>query len=259
MYDDSDGELEDRSRGYPIDESHRVTLRFDTEKHINPRTGEVIDGVKHDKNQLSYDVQNIEAVAPANVTRRYGVKENYSSQSSTKDSAYGSMEVKLHTSKSSSSYKNEYKQNLSVDTSKNSPSRSLSATTIPQNKSPLLDNAQRIQRTEEVYTKEMESLKGSSSTLQSQTSSTKEKSNNILPRNGYPGYRGQVSPYTSMKDTAYDAVVRSDSNLSKDAYRQMAENPYSSSMNIVQGQMMISPHGTDPKNNVVNVSVTSLK
>ncbi|CAH0694290.1 unnamed protein product [Spodoptera exigua] len=77
-FEDSDEELEHRPRNHPIDESHRVTLRYDTEKHINPRTGEVIDGVKHvpERNPLSYDVQNIEAVAPANVLRRYGMKED---------------------------------------------------------------------------------------------------------------------------------------------------------------------------------------
>ncbi|XP_047993222.1 serine/threonine-protein kinase SBK1 isoform X2 [Leguminivora glycinivorella] len=105
MFDEeTDEELQETSRGHPIDESHRVTLRYDTEKHINPRTGEVIEGVKPppEKNPLSYDVQNIEPVAPANVVRRYGVKEEGSSHSSTKDSAYGSMEGKLlgHTTQS---------------------------------------------------------------------------------------------------------------------------------------------------------------
>lgn len=257
--EESDGELEETTRGYPIDESHRVTLRYDTAKHINPRTGEIIEGSvpTHDK-ALSYDAQNLEPVAP-NVVRKYGVKEdNASSQSSTKDSAYGSMEVKVNKPEKSS-YKSDNK--LSVDnrtnSSSHSPNRSSRNNGQP-NKSPLLENAQRIKQTEEVFSKEMESLKGSSSTLQSQSSSSKERTNNpVVTQNGFsPGK--PKSPYTSMKDTAYDLVnVRSESNLVR-AYQQVPESPYTSMMNIVQGQIKISPHGNDARQNVVNVSITSL-
>lgn len=222
--------------------------------------------VTSDKNPLSYDVQNIEPVAPANVVRKYGIKEENSSQNPTKDSAYGSMDTKVHTNvKTSTPYKTEYKQNLTVENSiNNSPSRSLSGSSISQNKSPLLNNAQRIQKTEEVFLKEMESLKGSSSTLQSVSSSSKERSSNpvLTTHNGVHNIKhNKNKTYISMKDTAYDiANSRSETNLTKDNYGQkVLEYPYTSMMNIVQGQIKISPHGNETNQNVVNVSVTQLK
>nr|XP_021184136.2 serine/threonine-protein kinase meng-po isoform X1 [Helicoverpa armigera] len=305
-FEDSDQELEHRTRNHPIDESHRVTLRFDTEKHINPRTGEVIDGVKHvpERNPLSYDVQNIEAVAPANVVRRYGMKEESSSHSSTKDSAYGSMEVKVNKS-TKSNHKTENKHITSIDSvQNNSPSRSLSATSINQNRSPLTSHAQRFQRSEEVYSKELESLKGSSSTLHSLGNSSRSNSlqvnrndsfetssvtgtqtppktesvttsrphNPVVTQNGFSpgagGGTGKSSPaqqtsnqaYVSMKNTVYDSKntrnndnnVTTESNLQKNL---TPDSPYTSMMNIVQGQMKINPHATETNRNTINVSV----
>ncbi|KAG6458733.1 serine/threonine-protein kinase MARK2-like [Manduca sexta] len=296
-YDDSDVELEHKARRYPLDES-KVTLRFDTEKHINPRTGEVIEGVKHqpaEKNPLSYDVQNIEPVAPANVVRRYGIKEESSSHSSTKDSAYGSMEVKVNTP-SRTSYKNDHKPLPSVDNSiNNSPSRSLSATSINyQNKSPMTAHAQRFQRSEEVYLKELESMKGSSSTLHSLGNSSRSNSNQttrnssfdtpsvtssevqapndalavptvpnnvVITQNGYKvdNNRQNKPSYVSMKSTVYDNFpIRSETSTAENntVNQQIAGSPYSSMMNIVQGQIKISPHGNEINRNIVNVSVT---
>ncbi|XP_026732781.1 serine/threonine-protein kinase meng-po isoform X1 [Trichoplusia ni] len=303
-FEDSDEELEHRTRDHPIDESHRVTLRYDTEKHINPRTGEVIDGVKHtqpERNPLSYDVQNIEPVAPANVVRRYGVKEEGSSHSSTKDSAYGSMEVKVN-KPVRLSHKAETKPVPSVESvQNNSPSRSLSSASISQNRSPLTSHAQRFQRSEEVYSKELESLKGSTSTLHSLPNSSRSNSlqvtqnnsfdspsvtstqtppkpesvslsrphNPVVTQNGFsPGSKnGQSSNqssqgYVSLKHTVYDNInTRSDSsvtgenNLSQ-SKNQTPESPYTSMLNIVQGQMKINPHATDTNRNTINVSIS---
>ncbi|RVE50620.1 hypothetical protein evm_004744 [Chilo suppressalis] len=296
VYDDSDAELEDRSRPHPIDETHRVTLRYDTEKHINPRTGEVIDGVKHppaDKNPLSYDVQNIEPVAPGNIVRKYGVKEEASSHSSTKDSAYGSMEVKVNTS-SRTTYKTDNKQLLTLDPVRNSPSRSLSGSSMQQNRSPLISHAQRIQRSEEVFSKELEnSMKGSTSTLHSLAASSRsnslqvtqnsslDSSSNLnleasvqsdngvsmrpihpaMTQNGFspsPKQRERSSAYTSMKSTVYDRVNTRREASSSNEYQnnQVLESPYTSMMNIVQGQIKIAPHGNEINRNTVNVSVT---
>lgn len=298
IYDDSDVELEDRSRPHPIDETHRVTLRYDTEKHINPRTGEIVDGVKHqptDKNPLSYDVQNIEPVAPVNVVRRYGVKEEGSSHSSTKDSAYGSMEVKVNSS-SKMTYKAENKQVTSLNTStQNSPSRSLSGSSIQQNRSPLTTHAQRIQRSEEVFSKELES-RGSSSTLHSIGNSSRSNSLNVtrngsldsasnivnievpvqidnvaarsnipvVTQNGFsPGGKTPqptANQYVSLKNTVYDRVnTRNDTPNTGENYsgNQLVDSPYTSMVNIVQGQMKISPHGNEVNRNVVDVSVTT--
>ncbi|CAH0729546.1 unnamed protein product, partial [Brenthis ino] len=174
VYDDSDVELEDRSRPHPIDESHRVTLRYDTEKHINPRTGETIEGVNrsNDRNPLSYDVQNIEPVAPANVVRKYGVKEESSYRSSTKDSAYGSME----TSNKNIMNKADSKHTLQSErTSNNSRSRSQSAISL-QNATSVSTHVQRFQKSEEVFSKELESMKGSTSTLHSAGNSSRSNS-----------------------------------------------------------------------------------
>lgn len=297
-YDDSDVELEDRSRPHPIDETHRVTLRYDTEKHINPRTGEIIEGVKSqpaDKNPLSYDVQNIEPVAPANVVRRYGIKEEGSSHSSTKDSAYGSMEVKVTSSKTS--YKADNKLVTSLDnTAHSSPSRSLSGSSIQQNRSPLTTHAQRIQRSEEVFSKELEG-RGSTSTLHSLGNSSRSNSLNIarnesldsssninievpvqadsattslrpgIPvatQNGFsPSHKQPQSignQYVSMKNTVYDRVnPRNENPYSTENYsgNQSVDSPYTSMMNIVQGQMKISPHGNEINRNIVDVSVTT--
>ncbi|XP_072947581.1 uncharacterized protein [Epargyreus clarus] len=293
-YDDSDAELEDRSRPHPIDESHKVTLRYDTEKHINPRTGEIIEGVKHqttDRNPLSYDVQNIEPVAPANVVRRYGVKEEGSSYSSTKDSAYGSIEAGTTTP-----YRAENKQITSVDRySNNSPSRSLSIPSIPMNKSPLSPHAQRFQRSEEVYSKELESIKGSNSTLHSigkssrsnslhVTRSSLESSNTnievsaeidsvrtlevpntvVINENGFhpvnQNHRNS-QPYVSMKNSIYESVNNRNDYANKKveiptSNNQGLESPYTSMLNIVQGQIKISPHANEASKNVVNVTVT---
>ncbi|XP_063828065.1 serine/threonine-protein kinase MARK2 [Ostrinia nubilalis] len=302
VYDDSDAELEDRSRPHPIDETHRVTLRYDTEKHINPRTGEIVEGVKHqptEKNPLSYDVQNIEPVAPVNVVRRYGVKEEGSSHSSTKDSAYGSMEVKVNSS-TKMTYKAENKHLTSLDSTQNSPSRSLSGSSIQQNRSPLTTHAQRIQRSEEVFLRELES-RGSSTTIHSLGNSSRSNSLQVtrngsldsasnanievpvqienvsartnipvVSQNGFsPGGKppqptsSTSNPYVSLKNTVYDRVNNTPNettnNNTVDNYsnNQSMDSPYTSMMNIIQGQMKISPHGNELNRNVVDVSVTT--
>nr|XP_026486921.1 mitogen-activated protein kinase 9 [Vanessa tameamea] len=299
-YDDSDVELEDRSRPHPIDESHRVTLRFDTEKHINPRTGEIIEGVSRttEKNPLSYDVQNIEPVAPANVVRRYGVKDESSSLSSNKDSAYGSMET---TNKNTISH-SDNKHTLQIDRVSNySPSRSLSAISLQQNTTPLSSHAQRFQKSEEVFSKELDNAKGSTSTLQSVGNSSRSNSiqvtrnsslestntidvpfenenpnpskpNPVVTQNGFsPGHKVQEpnntqSPpsYVSMKNSVYENVngrseltkyKRNENNVENN---QSIDSPYTSMLNIVQGQIKISPHAKEINRNVVNVSVTQV-
>lgn len=271
-----------------------MTLRFDTEKHINPRTGEVIEGVKHsqaDRNPLSYDVKNIEPVAPANVVRRYGVKEQGSSHSSTKDSAYGSMEAK-NNSRTPHKYSTRH-VTVSIDGSlQRSPSRSLSAVSVNQNAPLMSAYAQRIQRSEEVYSKELESLKGSSSTLHSGGNSSRSNSlqvmrngsldspsitsnetpplsentsalrpnNPVVTQNGFsPGVKPKqyLTPsYVSMKSTIYDNVS-SRSEVSTGGAEGATSNssPYTSMTNIVQGQIKISPHENEVNKNIVNVSV----
>lgn len=284
---------------------------MDTEKHINPRTGEIIDGAKPqpaEKNPLSYDVQNIEPVAPANVIRRYGIKEEGSSHSSTKDSAYGSMDAKVNSSSKTANYRPENKQTTSIEsTTKNSPSRSLNASTtalsnIQQNKSPMSVHAQRIQKSEEVFSKELENMKGSTSTLHSVGSSSRSNSiqvtrngsldlaqingnDNMPPQNEYvsttsrpnnpvvtqngfsPGTqspRPGTPKYVSLKSTAYDRVAATktaevgtpEDNVTQT--NQVLDSPYTSMMNIVQGQMQISPHANEINRNIVNVSVTSI-
>ncbi|XP_050351817.1 serine/threonine-protein kinase MARK2-like [Nymphalis io] len=297
VYDDSDVELEDRSRPHPIDESHRVTLRFDTEKHINPRTGEIIEGVSraNDKNPLSYDVQNIEPVAPANVVRRYGVKDESSSMSSTKDSAYGSMET---TNKNTITH-SDNRHILQIDRVSNySPSRSLSAISLQQNTIPLSSHVQRFQKSEEVFSKELDSTKGSTSTLQSVGNSSRSNSiqvtrnsslestnttdapvenenpspskpNPVITQNGFsPGNTTQepnttqsTPSYISMKNSVYENV-NGRSELTKYKrnenieHNQSLDSPYTSMLNIVQGQMKISPHAKEINRNVVNVSVS---
>ncbi|XP_026762481.1 serine/threonine-protein kinase meng-po-like [Galleria mellonella] len=298
VYDDSDVELEDRSRPHPIDESHRVTLRYDTEKHINPRTGEVVEGIKHpttEKNPLSYDVQNIEPVAPANVVRRYGVKEDISSHSSTKDSAYGSMEVKVNTTKTTSR-KLENKQSTSVESSiKHSPSRSLGGSSMQLQPSPLTAHAQRIQRSEEVFSKEMDSWNGSSSTLHSLGNASKSnsvqvnrnslidtesiinsdimkvnESINMASRSNntavtYNGVSSTVKQqqnnetYISMKNSVYDNVRTENRTITENSlHGQTLDSPYTSMMNIVQGQIKIHPHANEINKNTVDVSVKAV-
>lgn len=298
--DESDGELEDRSRPHPIDESHRVTLRFDTEKHINPRTGEVIEGVKHtEKNPLSYDVQNIEPVAPSNVARRYGIKEDASLHSSTKDSAYGSLDVPSQ--QKSTSNRPDTKQVSLERASDVSPSRSLAGSSIHQTVTPLSSHVQRFQRTEEVFTKELENQRGSTSTLHSMGNSSRSNSlrvtrnssldsasnvtndnnnsplendvsgassrpnNPVITQNGFSPGTKQTSaitqPYVSMKNTVYETVAtRTDLNQSKDEnnMKNSPDSPYTSMMNIVQGQIKISPLANETDKNIVNVSVTSV-
>ncbi|XP_045766395.1 sperm motility kinase-like [Maniola jurtina] len=306
-YDDSDAELEDRSRPYPVDENHtKRTLRYATEKHINPRTGEIIDGVSRaaDKNPLSYDVQNLEPVAPANVVRRYGVKEESLSHSSTKDSAYGSIET------STQNVNNKTERYLSpVDKiSNSSPSRSLSATSLQQ-KSPsvstLSSHAQRFQKSEEVF-KELENTRDSNSTLHSignssrsnsiqvtrnsslesnknandvlqetdNTNNTPSSNNPVITQNGFsPGTKHQEisnsnenEQYVSMKSSAYENVSSRNETLKhqklennvQNENNQPIDSPYTSMMNIVQGQIKISPHAKEINRNVVNVSVTQV-
>lgn len=286
--------MDHRPRNHPIDEAHRVTLRFDTEKHINPRTGEVIDGHKQqaEKNPLSYDVQNIEPVAPDNVVRRYGVKEEGSSHSSTKDSAYGSMEAKVN-ARTAHKYDSRH-ATTSIDSSiKNSPSRSLSAVSLTQSvPSTMSTHAQRIQRSDEMFSKESESLKGSSSTLHSLANSSRSNSiqvtrnssldspstacsdkppasennsprtnNPVVTQNGFsPGAKIAAHPkYVSMKSTVYDNVnTRSETSNTIEIPSSNNQSPYTSMMNIVQGQIKISPHEKEINKNVVNVSVTSV-
>lgn len=233
-------------------------------------------------------------MAPDNVVRRYGVKEEGSSHSSTKDSAYGSMEAKVN---ARTAYKYDSRHaTTSIDSSiKNSPSRSLSAVSINQSiPLTMTTHAQRIQRSEEVYSKELESLKGSSSTLHSLPNSSRSNSlqvtqnssidspsiassdmpttseNNTSPRpnnpavtqNGFSpvGVRNKpvVNPkYVSLKSTVYDNVnTRNDTNTLVEVPPYNNQSPYTSMMNIVQGQIKISPHENEINRNVVNVSVT---
>ncbi|CAH2246017.1 sperm motility kinase-like [Pararge aegeria] len=304
-YDDSDVELEDRSRPHPIDESHtKISLRYDTEKHINPRTGEIIDGVNRpvDKNPLSYDVQNLEPVAPANVIRRYGVKEASLSHSSTKDSAYGSIE----TSTKNTNTKTDRYSSPVDKISNNAPSRSLSSSSL-QHKSPsvstLSTHAQRFQKSEEVFSKELESTRDSTSTLHSIGNSSKSNSvqvtrnssldsnknvndvlkesentnytsnlnNPVITQNGFsPGNQDisnkQERQYISMKSSAYENISTRNElmkyqkleNNSQNENYQPIESPYTSMLNIVQGQMKISPHAKETNRNTVNVSVTQV-
>lgn len=133
-------------------------MKFDTEKHINPRTGEVIEGANtkpQDKRLMSYDVQGIEPVAPANVVRNYGIREDNSGNSSTKDSAYGSIEGQAE------------KTPIVKEPYTRSPTRSLSTSSIKPNKSPMTIHAQRIQKTDEVFSQEIQNMQGSSSTVNS--------------------------------------------------------------------------------------------
>lgn len=298
MIEESDGELEERSRPHPIDESHKVTLRYDTEKHINPRTGEIIEGVKHtEKNPLSYDVQNIEPVAPGNIVRRYGVKENVSQHSSAKDSAYGSLDVN---SQSRSKTNRPQMKHNSVDKASDiSPSRSLGGSSVQQNISSLSTDNKGIQKSVEVFAKEMESVKGSTSTLHSVGNSSRSNSlrvtrnssqesaktdiietpiekevtnaiarpnNPVITQNGFsPGSKSAQDtkqPYISMKNTIYESVThRTDYNQNKDdnSYiNNVPDSPYTSMMNIVQGQIKISPLANESDKNIVDVSVTPI-
>ncbi|KAJ2944206.1 hypothetical protein O0L34_g18183 [Tuta absoluta] len=304
VYEDSDAELEDHSRPYPIDEKHsRPSLRYDTEKHINPRTGEIIEGAEKkqptDKNPLSYDVQNIEPVAPANVVRRYGIKEEGSSHSSTKDSAYGSIEAKVSQKERPTAPHRTENRQIKITQAENTPSRSLSASSLPQNhlnRSPNMSvHAQRIQKTEEVFSKEIGSFKGSTSTVHSAANSSRSNSmqvtrngsldsasnangivsqyenvnsntrpnNPVVTQNGFsPGPKNTPPPqaYVSMKSTPYDKVaLRNENNNNtpetNPQNNQVPESPYTSMMNIVQGQIKIGPANESNKN-VVNFSVT---
>lgn len=273
-----------------------MTLRYDTEKHINPRTGEIIEGVKHtEKNPLSYDVQNIEPVVPGNIARRYGVKEDASQHSSTKDSAYGSLDA--NPQPRSKTNRPQMKHNSVDKASDISPSRSLGGSSVQQNILPLSVNTQRFQKSEEVFAKEMENVKGSTSTLHSmgnssrsnslrvtrnssqesaktdiietpiekETSSAISRPNNpVITQNGFsPGSkRAQDTnqPYVSMKNTIYESVTsRTDYNQNKDDYNyinNVPDSPYTSMMNIVQGQIKISPLANENDKNIVDVSVT---
>lgn len=226
------------------------------------------------------------------------MKEEGSSHSSTKDSAYGSMEVKVN-KPVKSSHKTENKQVPSIDSvQNNSPSRSLSATSINQNRSPLTSHAQRFQRSEEVFSKELESLKGSTSTLHSLANSSRSNSlqvtrndsfdapsvtstqtppktesastprphNPVVTQNGFsPGSKNAQPPnkaYVSMKSTVYDSKsTRNDNNVSAEnnlQKNQTPDSPYTSMMNIVQGQMKINPHATETNRNTINVSVAQV-
>lgn len=241
---------------------------------------------------MSYDVQNIEPVAPANVIRKYGVKDESTYHSSNKDSAYGSME----TSNNDTIHKSNSKNTLQSDKSNNSRSRSVSAISL-QNTTPVSSHVQRFQKSEEVFSKELESMKGSTSTLHSTGNSSRSnslhvtrngslesanpndiiendapstsKSNPVVTQNGFsPGQNAKESnknnnpAYISMKNSVYENVgSRNDSLRNRKPENnfegsQPSESPYTSMLNIVQGQIKISPHSNETNRNVVNVSVT---
>lgn len=223
------------------------------------------------------------------------MKDDSISHSSTKDSAYGSMEVKVNSTSKAISKPDNKARSLTSSTH-NSPSRSLSATSInqPQNSSTVSTHVQRIQRSEEVFSKELESLKGSSSTLHSlanssRSNSTKATRNGSLEcqsneeqthidRNGSPNpniprvtqngiseasknSRSNRPSYVSMKSTVYDNVtIRSEASITSELipYNNQPNSPYTSMVNLVQGQMKINPHGNEIDKNTINVSVTSV-
>lgn len=228
------------------------------------------------------------------------MKEEGSSRSSTKDSAYGSMDAKVNTTPKHITHRTDNNKIQSRETTvRNSPSRSLSGSSMQRNRSPMSVHAQRIQKSEEVFSKELESLKGSSSTLHSLANSSRSNSlqvtrnssldnpstsnNDVLPQkdsissysrpnnpvitqNGFsPGGNTQQNAsqgYVSMKATAYDRVnTRNSTNSTPEKnpliqQKDVPDSPYTSMMNIVQGQIKISPHENETNRNVVNVSVT---
>lgn len=208
------------------------------------------------------------------------------------------MDAKVNGTKSAS-LKVENKQISTIQSTRNSPSRSLSVSSIQQNRSPMSVHAQRIQKSEEVYSKELESSKGSTSTLHTHSSRSNSlrvirnepveyssnasdvpsqaenvgnpsrPNNPVITQNGFsPGVRQPQtskppSAYVSMKSAAYSAYdnvqpVRN-TTMVVEKFPQnntVPDSPYTSMMNIVQGQIKISPHENEINSNVVNVSIT---
>lgn len=235
------------------------------------------------------------------MVRRYGGKDESTSHSSTKDSAYGSIE----TSTKNASNKSEKHLSPVDKLSNSSPSRSLSATSLQQ-KSPsvstLSSHAQSFQKSEEVFSKELESTRESTSTLHSTGSTSRSNSvqmtrnsslesnknvndvlketentnmpnpnNPVITQNGFsPGEQKQEisstqqTHYISMKSSAYENIshkkgLSKQQNLENNFQNensQPMDSPYTSMLNIVQGQMQISPHAKESNRNIVNVSVT---
>lgn len=182
-------------------------------------------------------------------------------------------------------------------TSNNSRSRSQSAISL-QNTTPVSSHVQRFQKSEEVFSKELESMKGSTSTLHSAGNSSRSnslhvtrnsslesaspndimsenenpstsKSNPVITQNGFsPGQRSlnestdNSQVYVSMKNSVYENVNSRNSSIKNKKNENNIENvqtidsPYTSMLNIVQGQIKISPHSKETNRNVVNVSVT---
>lgn len=276
-YHSGDEEAEPRETLHPIEKNHLrwSSLRYTDEKHINPRTGEVLDKGKPARNNsmttISYDMQKIQPVAAADVLVKYGTgKDESPSHGSIKDSAYGSLDLKGSTPNSLPN--NHYGMNGSKP---QYPSQHLSqhlqrqninlnANTSPLHKNvPLSNNNTNIRNGNLSSSKNSPfsstEMRNSQITLQKTSASTststlarfptQSQPTSVQGRLASPADRGSpvMRSFVPMKNSPYESM--SNPNLTKLANKLMdsLDDP---PMNVVQGQMRINPKGTPPTNNI---------
>lgn len=250
--DDEDGNIQSS-----IEQNHQrwSSMRYSDSKHINPRTGEILAAEKSsDINNISYDSKNGQPLTTNNdkFINRKSAKENESpSQSSMKDSAYGSIDLKttsplaaenrqlsineIHEQKAFPSQQlQQVLQKTQIKTSNLPIGYSHTKSPLPNSKLNFFSKTM-SPVSSQFASRELITQNKARSMNQSASSLT-----NFPKRLADQKDHRQSPLFSSMKDTPYD------SNGSLLANRNNSEqyNGQDNTLNVVQGQMKINPYAT---------------
>ncbi|XP_077297481.1 uncharacterized protein LOC143919160 isoform X2 [Arctopsyche grandis] len=248
---------------HPIEQNHQrwSSMRYSDEKHINPRTGEILGTEKSANNpNISFDMQHIQPLTANNAfLKQKMTKDNESpSQSSMKDSAYGSIDFKM-----SSPTTTDNPMSLNeVHDQKAFPSQQLQQVlqktiikstnpmigTSYQNfhKSPLPNSKQNLNKNNMMnsqfasreLTPQSKAKSVNNLTTSLPLSNLNRNTKNTPLTKSAQLKNSQV--FSSMKDTPYD----SNGTLQTNKYPLDITNGPDNTLNVVQGQMKINPYAT---------------
>lgn len=239
-----------------IEQNHQrwSSMRYSDSKHINPRTGEILGTEKSpDIKNMSYDLKNIQPLTTNNdkFTNQKSAKENESpSQSSMKDSAYGSIDFKTTSPLAADNRQLSINE---IHEQKAFPSQQLQqvlqktqikTSNLPigfsHHKSPLPNSKLNFSKAmspinSQFASRELIAQNKARSMNQSASSLTN------FPRKLINQSENKNSPlFSSMKDSPYD--LNGSSHVNRNNSEQY--NSQDNTLNVVQGQMKINPYAT---------------
>lgn len=207
-------------------------MRYDTEKHINPRTGEVFN---KQNNQIynedmndSYDMKNIEPLLASHSRKQTNKKDESPTHSSIKDSAYGSIDFKSNNNKNNNLTQAE-KESKPASSVISYPSEQLQKDIQQGTFDAKFNKSSPVKSS---YDKLSQNKKIGSNSIETNISVTSINS----MENESDKYK-DMNKFTSMKDNAYDNAKKSSV--------QSGNAPLS----VVHGHMRINPYSQSPLGN----------